>query len=78
VKRDVLLDTVALVEDSKDSDTLRHRRDPALSGSADGLTTVHRRGGVLLLTTAAACRKRERNDDGRGRPGHAYSGIHGS
>jgi len=75
-KSDVLDDPVALVEDSQDGDPLRHRGHPALaSRSRRHSRPRHAR---ILLGILAASGQRERNQQGRGKPIHVYSGIHGS
>jgi hypothetical protein len=77
VKRDVLGDSVALVEDAEHRDALRHRRDA-------GLVRRRRRGGIprrlsrLLLLFATASRERQRKQNRSTRRSHAYSGIQGS
>jgi hypothetical protein len=77
MERDVLLNSVALVENSKHRDPLRHGGDSGL-GTMSGGSRGDRAGGVLLPLPAAARRERQREQDGRGGSFHAYSGIHGS
>jgi hypothetical protein len=75
-KSDVLDDSVALVEDSEDGDPLRHRRHSALPrGRCRHFRPRHAR---ILLGILAASGQRERDQQGRGKPIHSYSGIHGS
>jgi hypothetical protein len=78
VERDVLDDSVALVENAQNRDALGHRRDSALPGGrgGDGLGGARRI--VVLLAAASATGKREANQNRSGEPHHAYSGTHGS
>jgi hypothetical protein len=78
VKRHILYDTVALVEDGQHRDALAHRGHAGLihAGRRRGIGD-HRLRGVLLIAFAARD-KRERQDQSCGRLEHAYSGIHGS
>jgi hypothetical protein len=78
VKRDILHDPVALVEDRKHRDPLRHRRHSALP--CRGRRNIARGGdrSILLLAAAAARSKRKCNQQRCGESQHAYSGIHGS
>jgi len=77
MKRDVLDDPVALVEDSKDGDALRHGRYSAFAvGGRCDLRGLRKRR-VLLLALAARS-ERERGKQCCGDPRHAYSGIQGS
>jgi hypothetical protein len=77
VKRDVLGDAVALVEDAEHRDALRHGRDA-------GLVRCTGCGGVpgcwsrLLLLSAPARRERQRKQDRSSDRSHVYSGIQGS
>jgi hypothetical protein len=75
VKRDILDYTVALVEDSEDRDSLRHRSYVGLAGAGSRLV---RRRLILLLGAAPARNQREANEQRCGKLSHAYSGIHGS
>jgi hypothetical protein len=75
-QRDVLDDPVALVEDPEDRDALRHRRHSALPGRRR--RRLRPRHGRILLGILAASGQRERDQQGRGKPIHCYSGIHGS
>jgi len=77
MKRDVLYDAVALVEDAQHGDALRHWRHPggARRSRSRPLRGCHRR--ILRLTAAVARREPEREQQ-RQRLLHAYSGIHGS
>jgi hypothetical protein len=77
MERDVLFDSIALVEDPEHRDALRHRRDPDLR-TVSGASRAGWGDGVLLPLPAAARRERQREQDGRGGSFHAYSGIHGS
>jgi hypothetical protein len=77
MQRDVLLDAVALVEDSEHRDALRHRGDTRLSGAGGG-SSACRSGRILLLRAAAARGERKRKHDGCDGCSHDYSGIHGS
>jgi hypothetical protein len=75
VKRNILDDPVALVEDPEDSHALGHRGDIGLSRARR--RSLLGRGLVHLLSAAVA--RGERQDDQQGGCGpHAYSGIHGS
>jgi hypothetical protein len=76
MQRHRLDDPVALVEDAEHSDTLGHRRYPALAirGGAD-LPPRQRR---ILILALAARGERKRNQQGRRGIFHAYSGIQGS
>jgi hypothetical protein len=76
VKRDILHDSVTLVEDAEDGHALRHRGDAGLA-AARGCALL---GGdlIALLAAAAARRKSERRDEPDQPRAHAYSGIHGS
>jgi hypothetical protein len=76
MERDVADDAIALVEDGKNGDPLRHRGNARDRGiCARGL---FRRGLVLLLGAAVAAGERERHQYRCCDPVHAYSGIHGS
>jgi hypothetical protein len=78
VKRDILDDAVALVEDAEHRDPLRHRRHASLAvGRRSGGPRPTRRR-VLLLLAFAARGERERCEQGCGDWLHAYSGIQGS
>jgi hypothetical protein len=79
MKRDVLDDAVALVEDAEDRRALGHWGDPALSvcGRRHLRATLSRR--VLRRLTALPARgKRQAGEREREFVAHAYSGIHGS
>jgi hypothetical protein len=78
VKRDILNDPVALVEDAKNCNTLRHRGDPALSARGGHRLRGPARRHVLLLGALAAGGKGERDQDWSYGASHAYSGIQGS
>jgi hypothetical protein len=76
MERDRLHDSVALVEDAKNRDPLRHRRHAPLARGS-GCNLPCRRKRHILLGLLAARHKRER-DHQRCRDGsHAYSGIQG-
>lgn len=77
-ERNVLDDSVSLVEDPDDGDALRHWRDSALSrgGRRHLAGGAHAR--ILLLRAAGARSERDCNQQGCGGLVHAYSGIHGS
>jgi hypothetical protein len=77
VKRDILDDPVALVEDSEHRDALRHRSDSGLVRHRRRLARLGR-GLVLLLGAATAASERKQEQQRCGEPAHAYSGIHGS
>jgi hypothetical protein len=76
MERDILDDSVALVEDSEHRDTLRHRRDAALARR--GRRDLAGRGGRILLRAASTGGQRKREQQRSSEPRHAYSGIHGS
>jgi hypothetical protein len=78
MKRDILDDAVALVENPENRDTLRHRRDAVLP--RHGRPGAGRRNGraLLLLRALAARGERQRNEQRCRVPFHAYSGIQGS
>jgi hypothetical protein len=77
MKRDVLDDSVALVEDAKHGDALRHwRHRSAACGEARLPGTWKRH--ILLLIALAARGERERDQQRCGGLLHAYSGIQGS
>jgi hypothetical protein len=77
VKRNVLDDPVALVEDAEHRDPLRHRRHPALAVSRRRRLPRRRQRDSLLLVALAARRKgQHRQRDSR--RAHVYSGIQGS
>jgi hypothetical protein len=78
MERDVLDDPVALVEDAKHGDALRHRRNAALSIGGRGRLPGARRDRVLLLGTLPARNKRGGDQQGRNGSTHFYSGIQGS
>jgi hypothetical protein len=78
MKRDVLLDPVALVQDAEDGDALRHRSDSALSRGRGRNIPRRSHSRVLLLGAAVASGERERHQQRDGKAPHAYSGIHGS
>jgi hypothetical protein len=76
MKRDVLDDPVALVEDADDRDPLRHRGHAALPRRSRGRLTAGRRG--VLLTALPARGERKGGKQRSGGAVHAYSGIQGS
>jgi hypothetical protein len=76
MERDVLDDAVALVEDAKDRDALRHWRDVGLIDPR--ARTLLRRDLIRLLGAAVARRQREADQQRCSEFPHAYSGIHGS
>jgi hypothetical protein len=77
VQRYVLDDSVALVEDSKHRDALRHRRDPAFSIRRRSNLPPRGCGGILF--GAPATRGQGERDQQRSRRRtHVYSGIQGS
>jgi hypothetical protein len=78
MKRDVLNDAVALIEDAKDGDPLRHRRHARLIDAwrHSGIGNDRLRG--ILLIAAAARREREDSQQRCGKSAHAYPGIQGS
>jgi hypothetical protein len=77
MKRDVLDDTVALVEDSEDRDALRHRSDSSLAvGGRGDLPSRKRRIGLLAALPART--KSERSQQRCSDTSHAYLGIQGS
>jgi hypothetical protein len=78
VKRDVLDDAVALVEDAEHRDALRHRRHAALSRRCWRHLTRWRNRRVLLLRAFSARGERKCDQQRCGGPRHAYSGIQGS
>ena len=78
MKRDILDDSVAFVEDAEHRDALRHWRDAALSGCRRTHLPAGGRGRILLLSALAARSEGERNQDRCGKALHAYSGIQGS
>jgi hypothetical protein len=78
VERDILDDAVALVEDAKHRDALRHRRHSAFAVRGRGDLPGHGQFRVLLLTTLAARGKRERGEQRSSEGAHVYSGIQGS
>jgi hypothetical protein len=75
---DVLDDAVALVEDSKDRDALRHGSDAALPRRRSRRIGLSGRSRILLLGSLAAPSEGQRNNQRCGKLSHAYSGIHGS
>ena len=77
-KSDVLNDTVALVEDCKNGDALRHRRHAGLIGRGRGGPVVQRPRTRLWLVGTIARGQGQRQYERNGDPRHAYSGIHGS
>lgn len=77
VERDVLDDPIALVENSKDCDTLRHRRYAAFSICRRGRLAAPRQGHIWLIALAARA-QRKRDDQRCRKCPHAYSGIQGS
>ena len=78
MQRDVLDDSVALVEDAEHCDALRHGRRSALPcrGCRDAARCWPLRS--LLLIAAVARRQPESDQQGKDELSHAYSGIHGS
>ncbi len=78
MKRDVLHDAIALVEDAEDGDALPHRSHPALAGSGLGDLGRGRRGRIPLFLAAAAGDEGQRDQRQENELSHAYSGIHGS
>jgi hypothetical protein len=77
MKRDVLDDTVALVENAEHRHTLWHRSDSAVIGGGAPLPGAGKRH-ILLLIALAARDEREREQQRCGGLLHAYSGIQGS
>jgi hypothetical protein len=77
VKRNILFDSVPLVENAEHCDALRHRRDAPLPGGS-GRCILRRFHGRVLLRSAVARGEREHHQQRRGERPHAYSGIHGS
>jgi hypothetical protein len=80
MKRDVLNDAVALVEQAEDRDPLAHRRHARLidAGRSRGIGN-HRPRVILFIAAAPASGDGERERDNRcGSQAHAYSGIQGS
>jgi hypothetical protein len=77
MKRDVLDDPVALVEDAENRNPLGHRSDATLPGRGrrNFLAALHR---VLLLIAAPTSGQRQAHQDRSGKLHRAYSGIHGS
>jgi hypothetical protein len=78
VKRDVLDDAVALVEDAEHRDALRHRRDAALSRCGRRHLARRRNRRILLLRALSARGERKCDQQRCGGLRHAYSGIQGS
>jgi hypothetical protein len=79
MKRDVLDDPVALVEQSENRDSLAHRRHARLIDARRCSRIGNHRPRRILLVAAAAGRHGERGQDDRcGSQAHAYSGIQGS
>jgi hypothetical protein len=78
VKRDVLDDAVALVEDSQHGDALRHRRHSALTVGCRRDLLAGRKRRVRRLAALAARSERESQQQRCDAAFHAYSGIHGS
>jgi hypothetical protein len=78
MERNVLDDSVALVEDADDCDALCHGRHTALTvcGGCDLPSAGH--GRVPLLSALAARGECERGQQRCGNAFHAYSGIQGS
>jgi hypothetical protein len=75
MKRNVLDDPVALVEDAEDRDTLRHRGNVGLVDARPRLL----RGDLIRLLGAAVARRQSEPDQQRSNGlAHAYSGIQGS
>jgi len=77
-QRDVLDNAVPLIEDSENSDALRHRSDTALPAGRRRHVLVYRRHRILLLRALAARGERKRDQQGCLELPHAYSGIQGS
>jgi hypothetical protein len=79
VKRDILHQSVALVEDAQHRDPLGHGRHSGLIGAGRHRGVGDHRTRVILLLGLAAARGERQRDRQRGRaPDHGYSGIHGS
>jgi hypothetical protein len=78
MQRDILHDSVALVEDPEDRDALRHRSHSALAGCGRRGFAGGWAAGVLLLGAAPASGERECQQQRCASSSHAYSGIHGS
>ena len=78
MQRHRLDDPVALVEDAKHRDPLRHGRDAALAIRRRGGLARRRQWSVLLLPALAARGERKRSQQECRPPAHAYSGIQGS
>ena len=77
-KSDVLNDSVALVEDRKHGDALRHGRHAGLIGHGRSGPVVQRSRTRLWLVGTIARGQGQREHERNGDPRHAYSGIHGS
>jgi hypothetical protein len=79
MKRHVLDDAVALVEDGEDRDPLHHWSDSGRIGTERHRRIAdHRLGRILLLAFAAPGGKGDCKQDRCGGLEHVYSGIHGS
>jgi len=78
MKRDILNDAVALVENAENRDPLRHRRHAtfAIGGRGDLSRGGQRR--VPLLGALAARGERKRGDQRSSQGAHVYSGSQGS
>jgi hypothetical protein len=75
---DVLDDAVALVEDAKHGDALRHGRHSTLACRSRESLPASPGKRVLLLATLPAGSERERDQQRSGFGPHVYSGIQGS
>jgi hypothetical protein len=79
MKRDMLDDAVALVEDAEHRDPLRHRRHSAFAVSSRSHLLRRRKRRIRLLgSLPAGGGQRERNQQRCGTAFHYYSGIQGS
>jgi len=78
VKRDILNNAIALVEDAEDSNPLGHRRYAGLVGAGRYSGIGDDRLRRIALVAATARREQEGQQHRCSEPGHAYSGIQGS
>ena len=78
MQRNVLHDSVALVEDSDDRDPLRHRGNATFAIRGRGSLLGGRQRRIRFRLALPASRERKRDQQRCPKRTHAYSGIQGS
>ena len=78
VKRDILNNAVAFVENAENRAALRHRSNASLAIGGCGSLASASQGSILFGSSLAARGERERGEQGCSDLLHFYSGIQGS